>query len=275
LPTDDKLATVSSKSVFSLLECERPNAGRQHAGHNGQNARAPPTLRRAFLQIRPTAYEGEREHVARLGPRAVGLSLACAAIVADHGAGVCAFAEGVALGSCLPDSIIVGRIAPIASGFVVRRLGRGGTLVCPERGSFLSGLGVAKTVGNSAALGSESDPPVLAGCGELRFSNRSAASAPAIRICSAVSPVEPDFFSGDLDLVSAGVGDSDGVCAEDGDACLGASGFFSRPTITSCAWACPRRTRLQISALKNAFSMKSRDKPPLHCQALMTRCCRV
>jgi len=145
----------------------------------------------------------------------------------DHGAGVCAFAGGVALGSCLPDSIIVGRIAPIASGFVVRGLSRRGTLVCPVRGSFLTGFGVAETVGNSGALGSESDPPVLAGCGELRFSNRSAASAPAIRICSAVSVVEPDFFSRDLGLVIVGVGDSDGVCSEDGAACLGASGFFS------------------------------------------------
>jgi hypothetical protein len=178
----------------------------------------------------------------------------------DHGAGVCAFAGGVALGSCLPDSIIVGRIAPIASGFGVRGLGRRGTLVCPVRGSFLTGFGVAETVGNSAALGSESDPPVLAGCGELVFSNRSAASAPAIRICSAVSVVEPDFLSRDLGWFSAGAGDSDGVCSEDGAACLGASGFFSRPTITSCAWTCPTRTRLQSSALKNAFSMKSRDK---------------
>jgi hypothetical protein len=145
----------------------------------------------------------------------------------DHGAGVCAFAEGVALGSCLPDSIIVGRIAPAASGFVVRGFGRRGTLVCSVRGSFLSGLGVAETVGNSAALGSESGPPVLSGCGELLFSNRSAASAPAIRICSAVSVVEPDFFSRDLGLVRAGVDDSDGVSSEDGAACLGASGFFS------------------------------------------------
>ena len=145
----------------------------------------------------------------------------------DHGAGVCAFAGGVALGSCLPDSIIVGRTAPNGSGFVLRGFDRRGTLVCPVRGSFLSGLGVAETVGNSAALGSESGPPVLAGCGELVFSNRSAASAPAIRICSAVSVVESDFFSRDLDLVSAGVGDSDGVCSEDGAACLGASGFFS------------------------------------------------
>lgn len=233
---------------------------RQHAGHNGQNARAPQTRRCAFLQIRPTAYEGEREHVARLGRHAVGLSLPCAAIVADHGAGVCAFAEGVALGSCLPDSIIVGRIAPIASGFVVRGLDRRGTLVCPARGSFLTGFGVAETVGDSAAVGSESDPPVLAGCGELRFSNRSAASAPAIRICSAVNVVEPDFFSRDLGLVTAGAGDSDGVSSEDGAGCLGASGFFSRATITSCAWTCSTRTRLQSSALKNAFSMKSRDK---------------
>jgi len=145
----------------------------------------------------------------------------------DHGARVCPFAGGVALGSCLPDSTIVGRIMPIASGFVVRGPGRRRTLVCPVRGSFLTGFGVAETVGNSGALGSESDPPVLAGWGGLRFSKRSAASAPAIRICSAVSVVESDFFSRDLDLVSAGVGDSAGVCSEDGASCLGASGFFS------------------------------------------------
>jgi hypothetical protein len=124
----------------------------------------------------------------------------------------------------------------------------------------LTGLGIAETVGDSAAVGSESDPPVLAGCGELRVTNRSAASAPAIRICSAVSVVEPDFVSRDLGLVSAGVGDSDGVCSEDGAGCLEASCFFSRPTITSCAWTCPTRTRLQSSALKNASSIKSRDK---------------
>ena len=141
----------------------------------------------------------------------------------DHGAGVCPFAEGVALGSSLPDSIIVGRTAPTGSGFGVRELGRRDSLVCWVRGSFLTG-GVAETVGNSAALCSESDPPAAAGCGELRFSNRSAASAPAIRICSAVSVVEADFFSRDLGLVSAGAGDSDGVCS---GACLGASGFSS------------------------------------------------
>ena len=193
----------------------------------GRMPALPPTHRCAFLHIRPTAYEGEREPVARLGRHPVALSLASAAIAADHGAGVCAFSEGVTLGSSLPDSIIVGRIAPIGSGFVVRGFDRCGTLVCPGRGSFLTGLGVAETVGNSAAPGSDSDSPVLAGCGELRFSKRSAASAPAIRICSAVSAVEPDFFSRDFRLVSTGVGDSDGICSEDGAACLGASGFFS------------------------------------------------
>jgi len=159
--------------------------------------------------------------------RAKGVQRVAPTTRTDYGAGVCPFAEGVALGSCLPDSIIVGRITPIGSGFVVSGFDRRGALVCPVRGSFLSGLGVAETVGNSASLGSESDAPALADCGELRFSNRSAASAPAIRICSAVSVVEPDFFSCDLDLVSAGVGDSDGVCSEDGAACFGASGFFS------------------------------------------------
>jgi hypothetical protein len=150
-----------------------------------------------------------------------------ATVFPDHGAGLCTFAEGVALGSCLPDSIIVGRIAPNGSGFVLRGFDRRGRLVCSVRGSFLSGFGAAETVGNSAALGSDSDPPVLPGCGEVRFSNRSAASAPAIRICSDVSVVEPDFFSRDLDLVSGGTGDSDGVCSEDAAACLGGSGFLS------------------------------------------------
>src|SRR4029077_20988466 len=94
---------------------------------------------------------------------------------ADYGAGVrsprgSAFAEGVALGSSLPDSIIVGRIAPIASGFVDRGLGR-------VRASFLIGLGVSEGAGDSVVAGSESDPRLLAACGETRLSRGHVASS--------------------------------------------------------------------------------------------------
>jgi hypothetical protein len=46
------------------------------------------------------------------------------ACFADQGGGVCTFGKGVALDCSLPDSINVGRTAPIASGFAVRELGR-------------------------------------------------------------------------------------------------------------------------------------------------------
>jgi len=68
--------------------------------------------------------------------RAKGVQRVAPTTRTDYGAGVCPFAEGVALGSCLPDSIIVGRITPIGSGFVVRGFDPRGALVCPVRGSF-------------------------------------------------------------------------------------------------------------------------------------------
>jgi hypothetical protein len=187
-----------------------------------------------------------------------------------------AFGEGVALGSCLPDSSIVGRTAPIVSGFRVRERGGRGVLVCPARVSFLIGLAVPETVGVSVAAGSESDPRLPAACGGFRFSRRSAASAPAIRICSAVGVADVDLFSRDLGLVRAGGGDSEEVSSGDAAACLGASGLVSRPTITSCAWISPTRRTLQSSALDNPFSITSPDKQIRHVgKPSLARRCRV
>jgi hypothetical protein len=41
-------------------------------------------------------------------------------LVRDQGAGACPFAEGVALGCSLPDSMMVGRTGPIGSNLVLR-----------------------------------------------------------------------------------------------------------------------------------------------------------
>jgi len=154
----------------------------------------------------------------------------------------------------------VGRTAPLASGFAVRELGRRDELVSSERVSFFAGLGVSGTAGLGVGAASESDWPDLLACDGLGLFSRSAASAPAIRICSSVGAAEPDFFSRDLGFVRSGAADSEGVCSGDGAACVGASGFLSRATITSWPRTCPTRTRLHSSALKNAFSMNSRDK---------------
>src|SRR5207244_449715 len=47
------------------------------------------------------------------------VGLPCSMLVRDQGAGVCPFAEGVALGCTLPDSIMVGRTGPIGSNLVL------------------------------------------------------------------------------------------------------------------------------------------------------------
>jgi hypothetical protein len=193
------------------------------------------------------------------------------ACFANQGAGVWPFGKGVALGCSLPDSINVDRTAPIASGFAVRELGRRDVLVCSERISFFAGLGVSGTAGLGVGAASESDPLVLVVCGGLGLVSRSAASAPAIRICSSVGSADVDFLPRDLGLARSGVGDSDGVCSGgDGAACLGASGFVSRATITSCAWVWPSRIKLKSNTLKNPVGIKRRAnqlrpirKPPI------------
>ena len=152
---------------------------------------------------------------------------------------------------------MVGRTAPAGSGFVVvRELGRRGVLVGAARGSVVIGVTVALEMPKvcGAAGASEPDSLGLLVSGQDRLSRLSAASAPASRICSMVGPV--DFFVRDLGLVVSGGGDSEGVCLEGGASSLGASGFFSRATITSCAWTCPTRTRPHNNTLNNPLRIK-------------------
>jgi hypothetical protein len=89
--------------------------------------------------------------------------------------------------------------------------------------------------------------------------SRSAASAPAIRICSSVGSADVDFLR-DLGFVCSGVADSEGVCSGGGAACLGVSGFVSRATITSCACVWPKRMKVQRSTIKNLLGINRRDK---------------
>jgi hypothetical protein len=181
--------------------------------------------------------------------------------VFDQGAGVCPFGKGVVLGSDLLDSMNVGRTAPLVSGFSGPELGRRVVLVCSERVSFFAGLGVSGTAGLGVVAASESDWPDLFLCDGLGLFSRSAARAPAIRICSSVGSGDADFLR-DLGLgrSGSGVADSEGVCSGGGAACLGASGFVSRATITSCARVWPTRMKLQSSTMKNPRGINRRDK---------------
>lgn len=163
--------------------------------------------------------------------------------------------EGVALGCSLPDSIMVGRTGPIDSSFVPRGGDGRDALFCRMCVSPFTGVAVGEATGLGVAVVSECDLPVLVGCGTDRSFRPSPASAPDARICSSVGAT--DFFSRDLRLVGASVADSEGVCSdsEDGVVCVGASGFVSRGTTTSCAWTCPTNTRLQSSDRKNPLSI--------------------
>ena len=166
---------------------------------------------------------------------------------------------------------MVGRIAPAGSCFVLRELGRRGVLVGAARGSAIIGaalaLGVPKVFG--AAPASVPDSLVLLDSKGERLPRFSAASAPASRICSSVSPV--DFFVRDLGLVVSGAGDSEVVCSEGGGASsLGGSCFFSRATMTSCAWTCPARTNPQNNTLNNPLSIKP-DKQIRHAGKLTNK----
>jgi hypothetical protein len=155
----------------------------------------------------------------------------------------------------------VGRTAPLESGFAGRELGRRDVLVCSERVSFFTGLGVSGAAGLGAGAASESDWPDLFVCDGLGLFSRSAARAPAFRICSSVGSADVDFLR-DLGLArcDSGVADSEGVCSGGGAACLGASGFVSRATITSCARVWPTRMKLQSSTMKNPLGINRRDK---------------
>jgi hypothetical protein len=163
-------------------------------------------------------------------------------------------------GSDLPDSINVGRTPPVVSGFAVRELVGRDAFVCSARVSFFAGLAVSETIGLGVGAASEFDWRDPFVCEGLGLFSRSAASAPAIRICSSVGTA--DFLARDLGLVrsGSGVADSKGVCSGGGAARLGASGFVSRATITSCACVLPARMKLQSSTIKNAVGINRRDK---------------
>ena len=166
---------------------------------------------------------------------------------------------------------MVGRIAPAGSGFVLRELDRRGVLVGAARDSFVDGVALAlempEVFGPAAA--SEPDSLVLLDSEGDRLPRLSAASAPASRICSRVGSV--DFFVRDFGLVVSDGGDSEEACSEGGDASsLEASGFFSRATITSCAWTCPTRTRPQNNTLNIPLSIKP-DKQIRHAGKLTSK----
>jgi len=157
----------------------------------------------------------------------------------------------------------VDRTAPLGSGFVAPELGRRDVLGCSERVSLLDGLGVSKTFGLGVGAASESDRPDLLVCDGLGLFNRSAARAPAIRISSSVGSADVDFLPRGLGLgrcSSAGVAVSEGVSSGGGAVCLGACGFVSRATITSCAGVRPTSMKLQSSTMKNPLRINRRDK---------------
>ena len=154
----------------------------------------------------------------------------------------------------------MGRIGPIPSMVVLRDLEGLGDLLCSTGVSLFTGLGVSATVGFGTGALSTSGSRVFIDCEPGRLFNPSAARTPAARISSSVSVAWADFFSRDLDLRGAGVGDSEASWSEGCGVCAGSSGFFSRATITSCACILPTRMTLQITARKNRFSMVPPDK---------------
>ena len=133
-------------------------------------------------------------------------------------------------------------------------------LLCSTGVSLFTGLGVSATVGFGIGALSTSGSRVFVDCEPDRLFNPSAARTPAARISSSVSVAGADFFSRDLDLRGAGVGDSEASCSEGCGVCTGSSGFFSRARITSCACIFPMRMMLQSTVRKNRFSMIPPDK---------------
>jgi hypothetical protein len=142
-------------------------------------------------------------------------------------------------------------------------------LLCSTGVSLFNGLGVAAIVGFGAGTLSASASPVVADCETGSLVNPPAARAPAARISSSVSVAEDDFFSRDFDLRGVGAGVSEGsssegwtACFEGSGVCLKGSGFFSRATITSCAWIFPMKMTLQSNARENLFSIMPPDRRP-------------
>ncbi len=144
--------------------------------------------------------------------------------------------------------------------FVLRDLEVPDELLCSTGVSLFTGLGVPVTVGFGIGALSTSGSRVFVVCEPDWLFSPSAARTPAARISSSVSDAGADFFSRDLDLRGAGVGDSEASCSEDCGVCAGSSGFFSRATITSCACILPMRMTLESTTQKNRFSMIPPDK---------------
>jgi hypothetical protein len=145
--------------------------------------------------------------------------------------------------------------------FVLGGLDGRGVLFCSTCTSRLSGVAVAETASVRAAVVSDSVSFVLADCETDWLFSASAARAPAARISSTVGPLEADFFGRALGLVGVGVADSGGGVSDGCAAGLGASGFVSRRTTTSCACICPWSTRAPSSGNKNAFNTQRLDAP--------------
>ena len=144
--------------------------------------------------------------------------------------------------------------------FVPRDLEGREELLCSTGVSLFTGLGVSATIGFGIGALSTFGSRVFADCDPDPSFGPPAARAPAARISSSVNLEGAGFFSRDLDLWGAGVGDSEASCSEGCGVCLGSSGFFSRATITSCACIFPMRMTLQSTARKNRFSMLPPDK---------------
>jgi hypothetical protein len=155
----------------------------------------------------------------------------------------------------------VGRTAPTASGFTGREPDRRDVLGCSDGVSlFLDGLGVSKTGGVDFGAASESGSVDLFVCDGFGLFNRSAAFAPAFRICSSVGSADVDLLLCDFGLGCSGVADSDEACSGGGGVCLEACGFVSRATITSCACVWPTRMNPQSKVTNSAVRIYRRDK---------------
>jgi hypothetical protein len=144
--------------------------------------------------------------------------------------------------------------------FVPRDLEGRDEFLCSTGVSLFTGLGVSATVGFGIGALSTSGSRVFVDSETDRSFAPPAARAPAARISSSVSVEGADFFSRDLDLRGAGVGDSVVSCSDGCGVCVRGSGFFSRATITSCACTFPMRMALESTAPKNRFSMMPPDK---------------
>lgn len=108
----------------------------------------------------------------------------------------------------------VGRTAPTASCFESRDAGRCDLLTGSGGVSlFLGGLGVSGTGVADFEAASESGSADLSVSEEPGLFSRSAAFAPAFRICSRVGSTDVDFLGCDFDLDGSGVGDSRETCS--------------------------------------------------------------